>query len=156
LLVVPELISPRDVVSSRQAKIAGPAIQVWRWYGDTSGRNSVAEIIARVFPTHKQFVTEVAETFELPSDAFAYGPYPNDVLRYKGPTAVEYRTPPGKEGLGTYRWQGGSDKPISGAAMLVGSSPDVVLLAVQLPDGMDALTAAIVARFEQDAPKQMP
>jgi hypothetical protein len=46
----------------------------------TSGRFEVAEIIARVFPDYKDFVSLVMELFDFPPTEFTFGPYPNDVL----------------------------------------------------------------------------
>src|SRR5262249_17848752 len=55
---------------------------------------------------------------------FPSGPYPTDRIRYKGEIVAEYRTPPQADGLGTYLGLGKSDRPINGAAMLVGAAPD--------------------------------
>jgi len=148
LYIVPEPIDPRNMFSSERPKISGPAIGVSRRYGDTSGRFEVAEIISRMFPAYRSFAANVAAAFDLPP--FPARPYPMDTIRYKGKTLAEYRTPPQTEGLGTYSWLGKNDRAISGAAMLVGPAPDLLLIAVRLPDSLQSLAPIIVARFEHD------
>lgn len=152
---VPEPIDPRDMFSSHRPKIAGAAVQVSRSYGDTPGRYTVAEIIARIFPGYKSFVATVIQNFDLPLNEFPSGPYPTDTIRYQGETVAEYRTPPRAEGLGTYLWLGKSDRPIDGAALLVGPTPDLLLLAVRLSEKLESSTPMIVARFEHDGASQI-
>ena len=148
LYILPKPFDPRDIFSSERPKISGPAIGVSRLYGDTSGRFEVAEIISRMFPAYRSFAANVAAAFDLPP--FPARPYPMDTIRYKGKTLAEYRTPPQTEGLGTYSWLGKNDRAISGAAMLVGPAPDLLLIAVRLPDSLQSLAPIIVARFEHD------
>ena len=148
LYIVPEPIDPRNMFSSERPKISGPAIGVSRRYGDTSGRFEVAEIISRMFPAYRSFAANVTAAFDLPP--FPARPYPMDTIRYKGKTLAEYRTPPQTEGLGTYSWLGKNDRAISGAAMLVGPAPDLLLIAARLPDSLQSLAPIIVARFEHD------
>jgi hypothetical protein len=88
--------------------------------------------------------------FEQPAETFPFGPYPADMLKYKGQRVVEYRTPPGSAGLGTYSWFEQSDSPIDGVAMLTGSTPDLFLLAVRLRPDQQRLTGSIVGQFEHD------
>jgi len=69
---------------------SGPAIQLSVAVGDTSGRFEVAQIIARVFPSHRNFVRDViAEDIE-PASNFPFGPFPKDKLTYKSKELVEY------------------------------------------------------------------
>jgi hypothetical protein len=110
-------------------------------------------VIARIFPNQKQFVADYISLFELKADDFPSGPYPTDTLRYVGEDVVEYQTPPRAEGLGTFSWLERSERPISGAAVLVGPAPDLMHLAVRLPKELESLTAAIVGQFELDAPR---
>jgi hypothetical protein len=151
LSVNPEPIDAKDIFSSGRIKFAGPAIQVSRRFGYTSGRFSVAEIIARVFPAYKPFVTSVMKDFDQPPGSFPFGPYPTDTLTYKSKTVVEYRTPAQTDGLGTYSWLEKSGDPIDGVAILVGQTPDLLLLEVRLPRDLDGLAAAIIGQFERDA-----
>jgi hypothetical protein len=105
-------------------------------------------VIARVFPDYRAFVTGVTEGFNLP---ITFGPYPKDILTYKGKTLVEYTTPAQTEGLGTHFWLRKNGSPISGAAILVGPTPDLLFLSVRLPADRAGLTSAIVGQAESDA-----
>ena len=66
LYVTPEPMDSKKVLSALRSKFTGAAIQVSRRFGDTSGRFSVAEMIARVFPAYKQFVTDVMGELDRP------------------------------------------------------------------------------------------
>ena len=48
-------------------------------------------------------------------------------------------------------WLKVNDRPIQGVAMLTGDRPDVLHLAVRLPDNLAALAPAILRQFESDA-----
>jgi hypothetical protein len=119
--------------------------------GDTSGRFEVAEVIARVFPAYKPFVTRMMEEFGQPASSFPFGPFPKDILTYKGKTVVEYTTPAQTEGLGTHFWLRKNGSPIHGAAILIGPAPDLLFLSVRLPPDLGGLTSAIVGQAESDA-----
>jgi hypothetical protein len=136
---------------STQSRFAGPAIVISHRFGDTSGRFDVAAIIARVFPAYKAFVTGAAEIFDLPASTFSFGPYPKDTLTYKSKAVVEYRTPAQADGLGTHSLLKKNDSPIDGVAILIGRTPDLLLLSVRLPRDLKGLTSAIVGQFERDA-----
>lgn len=151
LYVRPEPIDTKNIFSSSRSRFAGPLIQVSRRFGDTSGRFTVAEIIARVFPAYQAFVRGVIRDFDQPAGSFPSGPYPTDTLGYRSKTVVEYRTPPQTDGLGTYSWLEKNGSPIEGAAILVGPSPDLMLLAVRLPPDLNGLTPTIINNFERDA-----
>jgi hypothetical protein len=148
-------VSPRPIdakrVFSEGPGLTDAAVQASYSYGGTSGRFTVAEVIARVFPAYRDFVTGVMQGFEQPQGSYTFGPYPADTMTYKSNALVEYRTPARTEGLGTHSWLRKNDRPISGAAILVGGTPDLLFLAVRLPPGMDAATDAIIARIEHDA-----
>jgi hypothetical protein len=151
LFVSPQPIDTANIFSPGWSGFAGPAIQVSHLFGDTSGRFAVAEVIARVFPAYKAFATGVIETFDLPPSSFTFGPYPKDTLRYKGKTLVDYKTPPEADGLGTYSSLRKNGSPIDGVAILIGESPDLLLLSVRLPPDLTGLTSAIVRQLERDA-----
>jgi hypothetical protein len=72
---------------------------------------------------------------------------------YKSDRVVEYETPPQADGLGTQSWIKKTDGPIDGVAMLIGETPDLVLLSVRLPSELSSLTPAIVGQLERDAPR---
>ena len=155
LYVTPDPIDPKTVFSSIWNGFAGLAIQATVEYGGTSGRFGVAEVIARVFPTHRGFVQHLIDeqTKEgLTSDtSFTYGPYPNDKLTYRNSETVEYLTPANSEGLGTRSRLQKSGTPIAGVVVLVGADTDLVYLSSRLPTNLANLTTAIVGQVEHDA-----
>jgi len=70
------IVSPQPIDGSA---LEGPAIEIFHGFGETSGRFEAAEIIARVFPDYKDFVSRVMVLFDFPPTEFTFGPYPNDV-----------------------------------------------------------------------------
>jgi hypothetical protein len=153
LYVTPGPIDFEHTFPQSGRRLTGSAIQVSQRFGDTSGRDAVAEVVARVFPAYKQFAAGVMELFDKPPGYIQFGPYPADSLKYRSDRVVEYRTPARSDGLGTYSWLEKNETAIDGAAMLVGpaSTPDLLLLAVRLSSDQRGLTPAIVAQFELDA-----
>jgi hypothetical protein len=127
----------------------GPAVYLAHRLGATSGRFSVAEVIMRVFPDHKAFAKGVTDMF--PFKEFAAGPYPGDRLTHKSKTIVEYRTPARTDGLGTYQRLEKNDHQIDGVAILIDQpEPDLLLLAVRLPQDLNEEVSAIVDQVERD------
>jgi hypothetical protein len=150
LLVSPGPIS-RDQIFGNRKGFSGPMIEISHRYGDTSGRFDVAEIISRLFPAYRAFVTRVQEEFDQPPDSFPAGPYPRDEMTYRSNKAVEYKTPAQTEGLGTRSLLIKDASPIQGVAMLVGDTPDLLVLAVRLPPNLARLAPAIIRQTELDA-----
>jgi hypothetical protein len=151
LYVSPEELTASEVLSTEWKGFAGPAIQVSENIGDTSGRFNVARVIARVFPAWKPFVERViAEGIE-PADAFPFGPYPADKLTYRSQSMVQYETAADDDGLGTESRLRKNDHPISGLAILVGQTPDLVYLAVRLSPEASGLTSVVIRQLERDA-----
>jgi hypothetical protein len=151
LYVSRERVTASNVLSSTWAGFTGPAIELAGENGDTSGRFTVARVIARVFPAHKSFVERViAEGIE-PASTFPFGPYPEDKLAYRSEQMVEYETPANTEGLGTSSRLKKNAHPVSGAAILIGDSPDLMLLAVRLPPDLTDLASPIIQQLERDA-----
>jgi hypothetical protein len=155
LFVSPQPIDTPRFLSRSWAGFAGAAIELSHSYGGTSGRFEVAEVIARVFPVYKSFVTGVIEGFGQPASSYPFGPYPQDKLAYKSDRIVEYQTPAHADGLGiqSWLWLKKNDSPIDGVAMLIGKTPDLVLLSVRLPSGLHGLARAIIGQLERDAPR---
>jgi hypothetical protein len=151
LFVSPQPIDTANLFSANRGGLSGPAIEVSHRFGDTSGRFEVAEVIARVFPGYKPFVTRMIEEFGQPASSFPFGPYPSDILTYKEKTVVEYTTPAQTEGLGTHFWLRENGSPIHGAAILIGPTPDLLFVSVRLPDDLTGLASAIVGQAESDA-----
>ena len=129
----------------------GPAIEISSTYGDTSGRFGVAQIIARVFPAHRDFVQKVIAEGVEPAKSFPSGPYPADKLIYKSNEVVEYITPANTDGLGTNSALKKNADPISGVAILAGEEPNLIHLATRLPPDMSGLTPVIIQQAERDA-----
>jgi hypothetical protein len=137
--------------------LKGSAIQISLLYGGTSGRFEVGDIIARVFPAHKDFVENlIAEQTADPmlsKQTFTFAPYPKDRLTYRSKDMVEYETPPGTEGLGTQSRLLKGDVPIQGVAVLVGADTDLVRLSIKLPATLQSLAPAITRQVERNAKK---
>ena len=152
--VTPEPIDSARVFSGEWRNLTGAAIEVDHRNGGTSGRDAVAQVIARVFPRYKPFVDGVVEMFDFLAERMVFGPYPSDELIYRSDRVVEYRTPPRLEGLGTITSRlKPSDRPIGGVATLVGELPeiDALVLSVRLPPEMISLQRSIVEQLEHDA-----
>jgi hypothetical protein len=150
--VSPQPINASQLFSRDRKGFTGPIIALVRNYGGTSGRYSVASVIARVFPTHDAFVRQLQRGE--PTMSFATGPYLGDKLTYKSKEIVEYQTPAQTEGLGTYSGLLKNDSAISGVAILVGDFPDLLLLSIRVPAELTGLTSAIISQMERDA--EMP
>jgi len=151
LYASPERITVSEVLSGKWKGFAGPAIELAAQDGGTSGRFTVARVIARVFPERRPFVERViAEGIE-PADSFPSGPYPVDKLTYRSKQMVEYATPANADGLGTNSRLIKSGHPITGVAILVGETPDLVHLAVRLSPDLSDLASSIIQQLEGDA-----
>ncbi|HUP02718.1 MAG TPA: hypothetical protein VMU19_01935 [Bryobacteraceae bacterium] len=152
LFVSPTPINASSIRAPDWSGMDGPAIEVSYRFGGTSGRFSVAQTLARVFPDEKDFVNSVMKEGK---DQFVFGPYPADTLAYKSKTVVEYATPAQSDGLGTTSWLKKNASPISGAAIVFpGAEPDVLFLAVRLPPNLAGLRSAILQHFERTAHRE--
>ena len=76
LYVTSQRIGATDFFSRRRREFTGPVIELSRRHGESSGRDAVASVIARVFPGRHAFVRRVMEAFEMPADSFTTGTYP--------------------------------------------------------------------------------
>jgi hypothetical protein len=151
LYVSPKQIVSADLFSDSWNGFAGPAIELASEYGGTSGRFGVARTIARVFPAHRAFVPKVIEEGIEPASEFPFGPYPKDKLTYRSQEIVEYQTPANTEGLGTNSMLRKNAIPISGVAILVGQTPDLLHLSERLSPELADLAPIIVRQVERDA-----
>jgi hypothetical protein len=152
LFVAPGPIDRSTFFAGNWRNLTGPAVEVDFRYGGTSGRDSVAGVIARVFPNYRAFVLDVVGLFD--DLDLTYGPYPSDTLLYKGDRLVEFRTAPNSDGLGTITSRlEPNEQPIDGVATLVGEMPEVnlLLLSVRLPADLNALKPAIIQQLEREA-----
>jgi hypothetical protein len=128
--------------------LKGPAIQLSVSAGDAAGRDEVAEVAARLFPSRKEYVEGVmAEGLE-PRSSFHFGPFPTDTIRRYGDDVVEFETPANKVGMGTRSWLVSNGDPIRGLAMMT-SANDLVLLVVRVPKGQRGLATTIVGSVRQ-------
>jgi hypothetical protein len=150
LFVGPQPVSARNLFSDDWVGFLGPAIQLNHSFGDTSGRFTVAEVIARVFPAYRWFATSVMNELTPPAK-FPFGPDPKETVTHKGATVVEYSTPALEDGLGTHFWIKKNGDPIEGVAILIEQAPDLLLLAVRLPPELDGLSSAVVHQLEREA-----
>lgn len=151
LFVSPKPITSAELFSDSWQGFPHSAIQVSDSLGDTSGRFRVAQVIARIFPDYKKFVEQVIEEKIEPARSFPFGPYPKDKLTYRGKNIVEFVTPGNTEGLGTHSRLQMSADPISGVAVLIGQTPDLVQLSMRLPKEQRELGPIIIQQVERDA-----
>jgi hypothetical protein len=147
-------VSPQPVRSaSTWEGIKGPAVAVYRWSSDGSGRFEVAEILIRVFPDFGAAGRKYFESMDL---RVPTGSFPSDTLTRRGRTTVEYTTPAQTDGLGNFHSRlGKNDLPIRGAAILHGNSnsreaPDVTVLSVRVPGPLTRVVPLIIGQFERD------
>lgn len=150
LYVTPTPLNTTDLFSDRWKGISGYGIQLSQSTGNTSGRFAVAQIIARVFPAHWDFVRRVIAEGVEPATSFPYGPYPADRLIYKNKETVEYVTPPNTEGLGTRSFLIKDDNPIGGVAVLTGEDLSLTHLSARLAPEMSNLLPVITRPVEQE------
>jgi hypothetical protein len=155
LYVSPQPIVPTDLLSTNWGGFGGPIIEITAEDGDTSGRFGVAATIARVFPAHREFVDKVMAERIWPASSFVFGPYPADRLIYRSNEAVEYQTPGNADGLGTESRLKKNATPISGVAILMGQTPDLLQLSVRLPQNLADLTPVIIQQTERDASRNV-
>jgi hypothetical protein len=156
LVVSPEPVAAADLLNNTWGGAAGDAIEIRTATGDTSGRFEVAQAIMRVFPAHQAFAQSVINEGVEPANAFPSGTYPGDRLTNINNQVVAFQTPANTVGLGTdtsanSRMKPGAD-PVLGVAMLTGATPDLLVLAVRLPNELQALAPAIVQEIQQDNP----
>lgn len=155
LYVAPEPLKPADMFNSKWEGITGFGIEASFSIGETSGRMTVAKIVARVFPEQRSFVESVIAMGFLPASDFPFGPFPADRLTYLNERVVEFETPPGSEGLGTYGELRPTSNSIRGVAICLltpeaekGNDVSLLRLALRLPQNMKDLVPTIIKEFE--------
>jgi hypothetical protein len=153
LFVSPMSYTTADFFSKKWNGFDGPAIDVAITTAATSGRFSVAQVIARVFPAYRAFVQHVIDEEIEPASDFPFGPYPKDKLTYRGDRVVKYETPARTEGLGTTSWLRANNMDITGVEILMGNDDlDLLSGAVRLPHEMKDLAAPIIEQIEREHP----
>jgi hypothetical protein len=141
--------NPLKIDASEVDAEAAACIKVSRYDGlRLFGRWWVADVIARVFPTQREYIKSVISDIH-PASVIPTGPYPNDKLVYRSDLVIEFRTPPHRKGLGELT---PNDQPISGVAILdlEGEDPTVSLLTVRFMPHNDHLASQIIQQFERD------
>lgn len=151
LYISPTEIVAANLLSTTWNGFPGPAIEIAERDGDTSGRFEVARAIAHVFPTHRAFVDGVIREGIEPASSFPFGPYPKDKLTYLNKEMVEYQTPANTDGLGTNSRLEKNDDSISGVAILMGETPNLLFLSVRLSPNQTGLRSTIIRQVERDA-----
>jgi hypothetical protein len=151
LFVAPHLPPHNTFFAEKFPGLTGPAIQISNMDGGTSGRFSVAETVARVFPAHRQFAQKVLDEHSILT-ALPSGPYPTDMLTRRNDNFVEYLTPPNTDGLGTDTRLVKGDLPISGVEIYQPEEPNVISVAVRLAPGQQELIAPIISDVERRHP----
>ncbi len=152
LIVTPGKLGAANFDAMEKEGIRGPAIEIQKSDGNTSGRFTVAEVVARLFPDYQRFVLGVVQEGILPASHFPPGPYESDMLVRRSRTDVWFRTPGNAVGMGTAMSMLAKGRnPITGAAMLFPSSMDLVVVAFKLPADDTDLDWAILDAAERTA-----
>lgn len=150
LFVSPQESNGPRLFVEASTRFSGPVVAISFSNGDTVGRYTVAEMIARVFPSRLAYAAEVVEILDQTIESLPSGPFPADLLIYRNSRVVEYRTPPQSEGLGTQIRIEKNAVPIDGVVILAGQArPDLVHVAVRLPSELRDLTPAILSAVEE-------
>ena len=151
LYVSPEPLSSKVVFSKEWKGFSGPAIEISRVNGGTSGRFEVAQKVARLFPAEINFTRQViAEGIE-PASEFPLGPYPDDKLTYKK-SIVDFETPAHGKGLGTDSRLQPNGHSIVGfvfLSMIPNDDPYDVSLEMRLPPELSSFAPTIQAAIER-------
>ncbi len=152
LYIAPEPLNSAKLLEHQNWKgFTGPAIQLSGSDGGTSGRFEVAQMVARVFPAHRDYARTIIKEGFGPASDYPFGPFPSDDLTYKGKELVEFTTPARRRGLGTMSWLLPSDQPITGFALLsIGPNIDTELLhlSFRLPPSLFPLGATLIQQAE--------
>ena len=143
-------VTPAPLADDEWKGIAGAGIEASVSDGGTSGRFTVAEIAARMFPSQRAFVQKVLEEnivtgLKVPAD-----PFPADHLTYINNLIVEYETPSRSTGLGTTRLLRSNVDSIRGVEIF-DPTGEVSLwhLGLRLPKNMQELEPVVIKRFEE-------
>jgi hypothetical protein len=146
LVVTPEPYGP----GHWPGDLKGPAVQLSHSLGDTSGRFTVAQFAARLFPARRDYVEGVIREGVEPRSAFPTGPIPGDQLRRLSPTDVEFTTPPHEHGIGAKSLLQPNQDPIHGAAIIT-TDDELVVVDVRLPRTLGGAAPPIIAQVRREA-----
>lgn len=151
LFVTPSPIRAKQFFSPMWKGVTGFGVMEMYRYGGTSGRFAVAEVIARAFPDHLDFVKRVIAEKIAQASEFPLGPFPGDKMKRIGENVVEFETPPNTKGLGTETWLEPNTRPIQGVAVIVTPEEelDLLMATVRLPPNLSFLASEIVSEVRQ-------
>jgi hypothetical protein len=140
-------VAPRVINANNLVPMEGSAVELDATEGGGSGTALVAEVWARVFPAYRPLVQGLINAGDLPAERYTFSPYPDDKLIVQTDQFVQFQTPPHAEGLGTMSRLKANDDPIDGAALLVGQTPDLLMLRVRLPLKQRDLAPVIIQQL---------
>lgn len=150
LIATPDRRRAADFIGF-DARIAGPAVEISRRHGGTSGRFAVAAAIARYFPAFRWFVDATEESWDA-AGPFAMSPWPGDRIDRRSEREVRFETPPGSRGEGTGGLLAPDGGAVAGAVLLIGEGePDVVTVRIRAPGLSEELTRLILEQTANDA-----
>jgi hypothetical protein len=130
-IVSPLLQEGRDIFHERWSGFAGPAVIAFQTDGTGSGRLFVAEIVARAFPAKRYFAEKIIRDWD--AKEIQFGLVPTDLLTYRSPMHVEFRTPAQMQGLGTMRWLSPGNDSVDGSATILNSDFELIYVGARLP-----------------------
>ena len=143
-------VTPQRMHGTAETGLIGPAIQLSKSEGGTSGRFEVAAIAARLFPAARAFVDKV-EAEGMNDKPFVRRPYPADRITHRGPYEALVTTPADQEGIGTASLLRAGSLPIDGIAILDPSGDtSLTHLAARLPTADRPLVAHIIAQVKKE------
>jgi hypothetical protein len=128
-------------------KSQGPAVELSTAQGGTSGRFTVAEHAAWLFPkAGAEFIERVNQLVDTPVRSNRER-YAQDSVRSVDDLTAEFTTPARATGLGTEHYLAPSQDPISGVVVLRKSDPefpDLLIVRVRLPAGSEGLKSVLL------------
>jgi len=159
LVVTPEAMDDKAIVATISSGFKGQAVIYNYTNGFTSGRDEIEPVVQHIFPAHMKLARNAAANNDQPPPHYV-GPYPQDRLRYLSSEAVEFETPPHRDGIGTLQSHlRPDDEEIVGVHLLVrdrGDCCDLVSVAVRLPAADRKLASAIIRQVERDMLQKSP
>lgn len=150
VIVTPERHTAEEFFRRAEVPIRGPAIQMSVSVGGTSGRFSVAPVVARYFPRYRSFlrsVTQEMQEMDPGFRSFPTGGFRTDIINRRTPTYLRFTTPARRTGEGAQSRLLPGNLPIEGFRKIVGSTeePDMLSADVRLPVNQSDLIEVILA-----------
>lgn len=144
-------ISPQKI-SNFQQGFSGPLIELTYFEGFSSGRFDVWRIMARAFPSRREFVTRNLRDWQFPPEDYRLGPRPGDLLQAKSERVVAFQRAEGLDGFGPSSFFLKGPGRIEGEVVLgTSEAPWLLRLSIRLPQTMRYLIPVILGEFEREA-----